>query len=44
MTVVCGVKDVPWKPVYLSGMPPVRVTYSTLHKCTLPLLLPLAML
>ena len=30
--------------VYLSGMPPVLVTYSTLHTCTLPLLLPLAML
>ncbi len=33
-----------WKPVYLSGMPPERVTYSTRQTCTLPLLLPLAML
>lgn len=30
----------PWMPVYLWGMPVFRVTYSTRHTCTLPLLLP----
>ena len=30
----------PCMPVYLWGMPVFRVTYSTRHTCTLPLLLP----